>query len=326
MSSANQEKDITSNDVKADIGESSAKSSKNKKGKFNKNFRQGRTNQVPSKLPPPRFNTDSTTPLTTTVGFETCFVRNVSNKEKMNNTTFSVSMSSFNDIIDVVYEQLCRNSSLRQEVTIYTFRYYASVLAWLRLITIRFQNDKVLNATEKAILAIAKSNEFVVPEPLLIYFRSLGNIRTVAGQHLRLSVASYPNHVIDGLGGFYDDLEIDQTLYEEVPSVGLYAEVLMNSLDGLEYYSRCDTDNYHANEFALGYVDTFIPSDDNAIQRLLDYGITGDVFPETVPDSAINVDILLYVSENLNTTTIFKNTTVNFSSLAISGITVRRSL
>lgn len=75
-------------------------------------------------------------------------------------------------------------------------------------------------------------NVQLVPEPIFLQLRQLGNIVTSTKQHLYSEFPALPYHVVQGNGGYYGPLvapgsNTDDNIhnfYEEIPSLGVTSE------------------------------------------------------------------------------------------------------
>lgn len=142
--------------------------------------------------------------------------------------------------------------------------YYTTAMVWLRATTLKQKNSQPLTQAEDQLLTLTQTTPFVLPEPILLQVRQLGNAVSKAGQHLFPSFPPLPTHVIQGSGGYYGQLiepadGVDNTvhnLYEEIPCLGVLAEAVQQSLSNNPpgpYVSHVTYRGQQTNSNLLGF-------------------------------------------------------------------------
>lgn len=85
--------------------------------------------------------------------------------------------------------------------------YYCVACSWMRIVTLKEKNNQVLTPEEQDLLTIIQPTTFVLPEPLLMAVRSLGNIVVDTDEHLYPEFPSLPTKTVSGQDGLYGSLE-----------------------------------------------------------------------------------------------------------------------
>lgn len=110
--------------------------------------------------------------------------------------------------------------------------YYATALLWMRIVTLKQNNSQPLTTQEQDLLSMIQSTAFIVPEPILLQLRQIGNITASTKQHLYPQFPPLPIAVIAGHGGYYGELVTPgddniHNLYEELPCLGVLSEAVV---------------------------------------------------------------------------------------------------
>ena len=116
--------------------------------------------------------------------------------------------------------------------------YYGTALLWARFITLKIKNSQPITPEEDQLANLIRSTSFAVPEPILIYLRSFGNVTTTTKQHLFPSFPHTPGQCCWRIRRLLQNSSapgqgIDDSLhlfYCKYPCLGILAEAFWNSI------------------------------------------------------------------------------------------------
>lgn len=276
---------------------------------------------VPKHLPPPRQDQQQTTPKLTNEtikhsAFSTDFcVREICQFEK-----FKPSAANLIDVADQIFSQLrVEDHRLDRQMLPEYVRYYCAALFWMRAVAIKDATTQPLTDEEMKLLIQAQAITWAIPEPLHIYLKQYGSFVTPTETKLAPEFPPLPIQVVQGFGGYYGPINTDNhNLYEEIPSLGVLAEGIRMALSNADPGPYVSSLSDRANYNLLGYK-PLASRHREAKQTAHCAGIYHNAFPETIRNTAINIDMLKAVSNYLVGTTTFKiqNSTIN--ALGVSG-------
>lgn len=311
----------------------------NKSRPSNKSQKKGPPTGVqnaPPSLPPPRHLHDASHVKLTEVSpaDSAIFSRSVSVREVNNRVNFTPAAPAAMDVSRETYLQILTDDANLSKVILPEYiDYYTTALVWFRIISLKAKNRQALNATEEDVLQLIRSLQLCVPEPILLQLRALGNVVSPTGQHLYPEFPDIPVFQIGGFGGYFGVLNLDtHNLYEELPCLGVTAEAVRQSVSVAPagpYVSALALPNQPCNENLLG----FRPlghrrqePKDFAAQR----GITDANFRCYPPNTMINIEFLMAISDQLALTKTFRLHQVVFPTLpelgSLAQTTVQRPI
>jgi hypothetical protein len=119
---------------------------------------------------------------------------------------------------------------LDRKITREEVAYYSTAMLWMRLVEVKAkQNEKAITKEEKEIHKAAADTEYNVPQPLLSYLGQIGSYTDAMGKETELEVPALPVTVFQGHGGYHaaEVNEHTHNLFEEVPSLGIAADMVM---------------------------------------------------------------------------------------------------
>lgn len=224
---------------------------------------------------------------------------------------------------DMWLEMRVDETQIDKQMTIEGIRYYATVLLWIRMISLKRANNILLTDNEQQLLDMVESTTFNIPEPVYLYLKAVGTIQTTStGQTLIPTFPELPHQILHEHGGYYGAInEENHNLYEEIPCMGVCSEAVRQSLSDAgpgRYASQLDTPDVQVNSNLLGF-ENLTNRRPEAKNFFLNLGITDALFAESVPGTGFNYDVVYAISQWLSTTKTFKNQAVNFSTLGMNG-------
>lgn len=180
-------------------------------------------------------------------------------------------------------------------------------------------------------LTLTQTTPFVLPEPILLQVRQLGNAVSKTGQLLFPSIPPLPTQVIQGNGGYYGILAepgegVDNNihnLYEEMPCLGVLVDAVQASLSNNPPGPYISHVTYRGQQPNANLID-FRPLGARRAEPknlAFDCNITEADFPSYPAQTGFNYEFLVQVSNVLANTKTFKNTEVVFSTLSEVGST-----
>lgn len=235
--------------------------------------------------------------------------------------------SRIDKIVDEVYNQMSIDEEVLDiHVEKPELSYYTVALVWGRLLELKHKQGKtVLTSEEKGYRNAMKEETFTVPQPLYTYLTQMGQVTDKLGKTTQISVPPLPITQVGGYGGYHAEaITLDtHNLYEEVPCLGLYGDVLMAlSQDMLQpaVGLRVEIpDGSEVNSNLLGYVPRLNRACPETRQRLAASGITNLVFPEFVENTRFNLNYIKQVSAVIAEIPTFRSERVRIDSTALVG-------
>lgn len=240
---------------------------------------------------------------------------------------FNVNLSKIIDITLTTYQSMVPDVlQIERKFTKEELAYYSTAMLWIRLIDIKSKQRRfALTSTEKEILKASKDVAWTVPQPIYAYLMQMGNVIDRMGKETFLAIPPLPVTVNQNLGG-YHSTKIDENthnLYEEVPSLGIAADVVMataSQADEPEINVRVGLPvGALVNQNLTGYIANIGPRRQEIRQKLNGLGITPNTFPELVAGSRFHLIYLLQLSEMLKDIDTFRMENMTISSMTIHG-------
>ncbi|VDO13206.1 unnamed protein product [Rodentolepis nana] len=205
------------------------------------------------------------------------------------------------------------------------FRYYTTALTWMRIIETKRNSYQFLTEEEHQFRRVYTQRKYQVPQPILLFLCSFGTVIALNGEKYDPYFPSLPHSQVGNFGGYYDHNVYDvdnHNLYEEVPALGVVAEACRQSASNApagDYQPAISPDSsLRANLNLLGYA-PLVYRRQEAKNIFLANGIGGDVFPEDIPNTAINFALIDSVSNVLSMSSAFRMTEVDFPSMPPEG-------
>lgn len=204
--------------------------------------------------------------------------------------------------------------------------YYTTTLLWCRIVALKRANQEVLTLEEEQLLRLIEHTTFSVPDPIFYQLKIFGRIQTVTREHLRPTFPALPTQQVGGYGGYYGAISpATHNNYEELPCPGVLAEAVRQSVSDAApgpYQSSLQAEGIIPNQNLLGFRP--LANRRNEAKNLaFDANITGNQFPETIPNTGINIVFMTAISGILAQTKTFKLNAVNFHTMTDSGSLVQ---
>lgn len=137
------------------------------------------------------------------------FASGMSVREVAPRLTFSPSAPALIDISRQCYAELITDdSNLGKTLLPEYIDYYATAILWLRIINLKQKNSQPLTQSKMDLLTLVQTTTFVVPEPILLQLRQIGNVVSLTKQHLYPEFPPLPTSAIAGHGGYFGDFEV----------------------------------------------------------------------------------------------------------------------
>lgn len=238
----------------------------------------------------------------------------------------SPSFARLPDIVQVTYAQMapdCNhlNKILNKEM----LSYYATALLWGRLLGIKDKNQRSsLSLTEQDFLR-SMSADFNVPQPIYLYLKAIGNCKDRTGKVIYLTDHTLPTIIIQSFGGYHSATitDVNHNLYEEIPSLGIAADVLMPitgtaSTPALPTLRPVPTKMSATRALCGYYGQAGIRKEELAI-ALNAVGVTATTFNSTTARTRLNIALINYVSDVLAQIATFRNERVNLGAMTAEG-------
>lgn len=240
---------------------------------------------------------------------------------------FDANFSRLVDLTMITYQNMIPDVKQLDRLLIKEeLSYYATALLWLRLIDLKSkQRLRGLTSQEKDILKATKDITWNVPQPIYGYLSQIGNIVDRMGKETLLNVPNLPITVVQGFGGYHAAAitQASHNLFEEIPSLGIAADVVMASTSPLEQpeidyrvappVGAVFTPNLIGSSVHIG------PRRAEIRQRLNGLGITENAFPEYVANTRFNLVYLLQISDILTSVETFRIEKMNIASMTLHG-------
>lgn len=241
--------------------------------------------------------------------------------------TFTPSLAKVIDICNSIYNQFpSEDKFLDRNFMQVEFQYYGVAMTWFRMLDIKVkQGREALTPVEELVYNAMKDKEYSIPQPLYLYLVQLGTIHDKNGKTTELSVPPLPVTVIDNLGGYHAaEINVDNhTLFEEVPSLGIIADVIMglgsqNNEVAIPVRVGLPEGSVVTSNL-LGYVPVAPIRRPEIRQRLQGLGITEGQFREFAPGTRLSFPYLNSLSDKLAELKTFRMETVCIHNLTQSG-------
>lgn len=240
---------------------------------------------------------------------------------------FNVNLSKIIDITLTTYQSMVPDvNQIERKFTKEELAYYSTAMLWIRLIDIKSKQRRfALTSTEKEILKAAKDIAWTVPQPIYAFLMQMGNVIDRMGKETFLAIPPLPVTVNQNFGGYHSthiDLQT-HNLYEEIPSLGIAADVVMAAASQAEEPEINIRVGLPAgtlvNQNLTGYIADIGPRRQEIRQKLNGLGITPNTFPELVAGSRFHLIYLLQLSEMLKDIDTFRMENMTISSMTIHG-------
>ena len=191
--------------------------------------------------------------------------------------------------------------------------YYATGLMWIKLIDIMAkQGREALTSEERSIRKATEEVEFNVPQPTAVYLNQIGQYTDKMGKTTDLQIPQLPTQRAGGKGGYHGAAitEETHTLFEEVPFLGIAADMVMSltqeAIEPVPNFRITIPENVTVNNIT-GRFYSIGPRRAQIKQSLAGQGITPNDFPEYVSDTRLNLKYLRSISDILSGFTTFRN-------------------
>lgn len=278
-------------------------------------------------LPPPSHTLamQNPTPLKNDLIFkDDIFAPEIVVRELNSRMNFDVNLAAIPELSDDIYREIKTDKTqIDKQMLPEALRYYSTGLTWIRIANLKDGSQQQVSDQEQQLLAQTRDINWSVPEPLYVYLKSIGTLKT--DSTLQSLIPHFPNMPIEAINnrnGFYGLINVNNhNNYEEIPCLGIAAEALQHALSNEpagRYPSVLDTQNIQVNSNLLGF-ENLTNRRNEAKQAFNSIGITHQIFPESIPLTAFNMDLMLLISQWLTTTNTFKIQSVNFKSLGLNG-------
>lgn len=245
-------------------------------------------------------------------------------RELNSRTPFEVNLAAATEISDDMYREIKTDTTqIDKQMLPEALRYYTTGLTWIRIAHLKDGTQQPTSDEEQRLLSMTKDINWSVPEPLYVYLKSIGALKTDSTlQSLIPRFPPMPTEAINNRNGFYGLIDVNNhNNYEEIPTLGVAAEALQHALSDLppgRHPSVLDTQHVLVNSNLLGFEN--LTNRRNEAKRVFnDIGIDEQHFPESIHLTAFNMDLMLLISQWLATTNTFKIQNVNFKSLGLNG-------
>jgi len=182
-----------------------------------------------------------------------------------------------------------------------------------------------LTSEEKAIRKATEDVELNVPQTIATYLGQIGQYTDKMGKTTDLQTPPLPTARAQDMGGYHAPAiqEDTHTLLEEVPSLGIAADMVMSLCQEAQEpvpNFRVATPNGTApNANRTGRFSPIGPRRPEIRQRLAGQGITPNHFPEYIRDTRFNLRYIKSISDIISSFTTFRIEKMCFPRLAASG-------
>lgn len=224
---------------------------------------------------------------------------------------FTPSSSGWTQVVDDAYAELRNDAKLQvsKELPIEAFRYYAASLFWLRAISLKLWQGRDLTPAEVDLQRVFEGKTLVVPDPIHMGLKAIGNVTTKNGEVLAPQFPDVPAATVDQIPGLIAIVNTDNdNTYEDYPVVGVAYQGCFERAQGVTsrtYRSVVAPAGASANRNLQGF-DTLKPVRQDCIAVLQDMGFGEDVRPRTIASTGINYNAMKVVSKVLSKTDTFK--------------------
>lgn len=281
-----------------------------------------------SKTLPPPSNTHimkNPTPLKDDPIFrEAVFAPEITIRENNMRTVFTPSCVGLIPIVnDMWMEFRIDDNQIDRNITVEGIRYYATGLFWCRIAQLKRSTQQEVTEHEEQLLNMCKTTEFNVPQPLAIYLKALGEIRTnTTGQTLIPDFPPLPIEEVNNHHGYYGPINAqNHNLYEEIPCLGVMAEAVRHAASNDppgRYASALDVPAAQVNANLLGFENLAVRRNEGR-NFYISLGINDAVFPESINGTGFNYDLMYAVSQWISKTKTFTIEKMKFENMSKIG-------
>lgn len=146
--------------------------------------------------------------------------------------TFEASFARLPEIVTSTYRMMSTDwKQMDRSLAKEELSYYATSLLWLRLIDIKDkQGVKALSRAENQLKKSTEEIDFNVPQPIAVYLQNIGYFTDGMKKRTNIEVPDLQTTRAQGMGGYHTaaiDVQ-NHNLFEEVPSVGIAADIVMS--------------------------------------------------------------------------------------------------
>lgn len=228
--------------------------------------------------------------------------------EKCINDHFFSNYSKIIDIAKDMYD-LYFDDFYGRGLQVEELYYYATALLHFRLLEAKYRSHSFMTDKERLIRLHVCGIKFNIPSPLYVFLKEIGTLSLEPYGEQNLKAPALPVTVIQGFGGYHakEVNEDNHNLFEEVPSLGIAGDMLMDIAalkDSVKQKSTClrlgKPENSEFTENLVGLSLNHSPRGrDYSLTRgrLCRFNITAEEFEETFQDTRINLPYILYLSE-----------------------------
>lgn len=280
----------------------------------------------PSNLPDKSSNIQMTTE---DLSRNSVFAIGLNTRENNLATKFDPSAPTLIDVSRSVYQQLQVDDTHINRILLPEYLdYYSVAMLWCRFIALKRQLGDPVSNEEERLHDIFSSTSFSIPEPILNQLKMFGQVQALSREHLRPRFPTLPTTRIQGQGGYYGMINIDNhNLYEEIPCLGVLSEAVRAAISDLPpgpYQSSLalPANAVVPNSNLLGF-QNLMSRRPEAKNLAFFNGITADAFPEDIPGTGFNLNFLLAISNYIAQTKTFRLSVVEFPILAKAGSLVQ---
>lgn len=184
------------------------------------------------------------------------------------------------------------------------FLYYNVALTWIRIVDLKAKQGRTaLTTEEKEIRKATLDKVFNTPQPIALYLSQIGNVIDKMGKETEIDLPVLPIARAQNFGGYPAAAiaEGNHNLFEEIPSLGIAADAVMSvatNEDNPQQPVRVAipagsavTNNLLCYERNIG------PRRMEIRQRLTGQGISGNDFPEFIPNTRFNLKYIQSISD-----------------------------
>jgi len=196
--------------------------------------------------------------------------------------TFSLNLAKLRSLAEETFDQISTDEKqFDRKLIKEEFNYYVTCLLWVRLIDIKAKEGRTaLTSAEKEFRKMTEEFAFNVPSPIYIYLASIGALTDKGGKRTAVADHTLPTTVVQNQGGYHAAIIDAQnhSLFEEVPSLGVAADVIMACTANADQQPvnilvPNSLDLAYNNNLAGSYMEVG-PRRPEIKQKLFNYGIT----------------------------------------------------
>lgn len=247
------------------------------------------------------------------------------------NSPFHVTLTNFPQICNQAYALMkAADKDFSKIMSKEMFAYYATALLWIKILNHRFANQGDITESEQRLYTLTAEKVYNIPEPLLIFFKSFGDFTTVTGENKKIFFPPLPSTVSNHRGGYFAEIiaEDNHYLFENLPCLGLAGDLLMSSLVPTNAPGTLPAVNIEvpprttANQNLL-WVQPLSYRKPDTLSYVTDLGIAHNQFPETIPNTRLNLQLLDRLSVNMKQCKSFRITETQIIHLGMTGTIIQ---